>query len=62
MTHLDPSRHRSLSTDEHGRVTLPTLIPGAPYKLRQIAPLYNELLDFEVGPGEKKSLGTVTVE
>ena len=62
MTSLDRSRHRSLSTDEHGRVTFPTLIPGAPYKLLQIAPLYNELLDFEVGPGEKKSLGTVTVE
>jgi hypothetical protein len=62
MSILDPSRHRALSTDKNGLATFPTLIPGAPYKLIQVAPSNKELLDFEVDAGTEKSLGKFTVE
>ncbi len=62
MPILDSDRHRSLQTDENGRVTFPTLIPDAPYKLIQISPSYKELMDFRVEPGMEHSLGTITIE
>jgi RNA polymerase sigma factor (sigma-70 family) len=33
MVNLDRARHNGLKTDKEGRVTLPTLIPGAPLRL-----------------------------
>lgn len=68
MTALDRHRYGNLRTDAKGRVTFPTLIPGAPYMLRlKDEPLSRENLeekefDFQVQSGQNLDLGEITLK
>jgi protocatechuate 3,4-dioxygenase beta subunit len=69
MVNLDPEHYRSnLATDAEGRVTLPTLIPGAPYRLSDYSTIRVQnkgaqiRKDFTVQPGETLDLGDVLIE
>ena len=58
---LDRERYRDLKTDREGRMTFPTLIPGATYRI----PVYNQpvktQIEFTVKPGEAKDLGDLVI-
>ena len=62
MSILDSERHKFLQADDDGRVTFPSLIPGAPYKLIQRSPSYQELIDFRVDSGEEYPLSKIAIE
>ncbi len=54
QVNLDPVRDRGLRSGPDGRVTIPNLIPGAPYRFRR--------RDFRPEPGQTVDLGDVAVE
>jgi hypothetical protein len=64
---VDREHYSSLKspvTDDDGRVTLPALIPGASYRLRDLpgAPYRTRNKDFTVKPGEMLDLGEIVIE
>jgi hypothetical protein len=69
MVPLDRQRYGSLRTDGEGRITFPTLIPGAPYMLKlhdepPVGPqqVKEKELDFTVQPGQTLDLGEITLK
>ena len=68
MWGLDSQRYRDLRTDDEGRVTFPTLVPGAPYKLfirdatkRELGKPEEKEIDFTVQPDQDLDLGDIAV-
>jgi RNA polymerase sigma factor (sigma-70 family) len=62
MGNLDRERYRALKPDEQGRVTLPTLLPGATYRLHGQLPeqgIRDLNRTFTVRPGQMLDLGDV---
>lgn len=55
---LDKERHGDLKTDANGKATLPSLIPGATYRISQFK---GEAKDFSVEPGAAVDLGDVVI-
>jgi hypothetical protein len=69
LPNVDPKHHRNdLATDAEGRITLPALIPGAPYRISDWSTVnvqgkgYQLRKDFTVKPGETVDLGDILVE
>ena len=63
MKPLDPRRYGNLRTDAKGRVTFPTLIPGAPYLLKfRYGKGKEKKIDVTVKPGQTLDLGEFTVK
>jgi hypothetical protein len=62
--YFDTAHYRDLRTDTDGRVTFPTLIPGAPYKLVVFDVPTGAVVknDFTVEAGQELKLPDVTVE
>jgi hypothetical protein len=63
--HYRFSQPRRPVTDAEGRITLPDLIPGAPYRVRDLpgAPYrVRDRKDFTVKPGETVDLGDILIE
>ena len=64
FTHYDSN----FATDAEGRVTLPALIPGAPYRISDWSTVNvpekgNQIRkDFRVRPGETLNLGDIVIE
>jgi RNA polymerase sigma factor (sigma-70 family) len=64
MQNLDPERHRDARPDAQGRVTFPTLIPGATYLTIGQGPdrgIFNLNKQFKAEAGKALDLGTITV-
>jgi len=63
ISDLDEQRYAGLTTDAEGRVTFPTLIPGAPYVLSVDGwgPEPQEK-SFTVEPGQNLDLGEFRVK
>jgi RNA polymerase sigma factor (sigma-70 family) len=67
---VDPKHYnrQRFATDAEGRVTMPTLIPGAPYRLSDWSTInvqakgYQLRKQFTVKPGETIELGDIVVE
>jgi protocatechuate 3,4-dioxygenase beta subunit len=69
LPNVDPKHHPiELATDPDGRVTLPALIPAAPYRISDWSTVnvqgkgYQIRKDFTVKPGETLDLGDILVE
>ena len=68
LPNLDPKHYpNDLKTDAEGRVELPGLIPGAPYRISDWSTVNDEKgiqvrKDFTVKPGETLDLGDILVE
>jgi hypothetical protein len=69
MVYIDPEHYRrNLVTDTAGRVTLPTLIPGAPYRLSDFSTIKVQnkgaqvRREFAVKPDELLDLGDILIE
>ena len=73
LPNVDPKHYRSqgpqgLVTDAEGRITLPDLIPGAPYRIVDWSTANVEdkgvqiRKDFTVKPGETVDLGDILIE
>jgi hypothetical protein len=58
---LDTDRYRELKTDANGRMTFPTLIPGATYRIIVFNQKEKTEIEFSVGPGETKDLGDLKI-
>jgi RNA polymerase sigma factor (sigma-70 family) len=64
MSNLDPERHRDARPDAQGRITFPTLIPGATYLTIGQGPgrgIFNLNKGFKAEAGKALDLGTITV-
>ncbi|MEW6741894.1 MAG: carboxypeptidase-like regulatory domain-containing protein [Planctomycetota bacterium] len=62
MEPLDRDRYRSLRTDAEGRVTFPSLVPGALYKLMIISDKgWEPQRSFRVEAGQSLDLGDIVV-
>ena len=73
LSNVDPKHYRSqgpqaLVTDAEGKITLPDLIPGAPYRIVDWSTANVEgkgvqtRKDFTVKPGETLDLGDILIE
>jgi hypothetical protein len=62
MVNFDPERYRALSTDAQGRVTFPTLIPGATFRLWTGEGLGTVKKEFTVKAGDKVELPDVVMK
>ena len=62
FSNLDRDRYRDLKTDADGRMTFPTLIPGATYRISVYNQPVKTQIDFTVQPGETKDLGDLKVQ
>jgi beta-lactamase regulating signal transducer with metallopeptidase domain len=60
-SNLDDSRYRDLKTAAAGRMTFPTLVPGAPYRIIVFNQKEKTELEFTVKPGETKDLGDLRI-
>ncbi|WP_406700910.1 carboxypeptidase-like regulatory domain-containing protein [Singulisphaera sp. Ch08] len=61
VANLDRERYRRLKTDAEGRMTFPTLIPGATYRvIVHNQPVKTEI-EFTVKPGEARDLGDLVI-
>jgi beta-lactamase regulating signal transducer with metallopeptidase domain len=58
---LDWDRYRDIKTDADGRMTFPTLIPGATYRIDALNQREKTDLEFTVEPGEAKDLGDLKI-
>jgi beta-lactamase regulating signal transducer with metallopeptidase domain len=58
---LDWDRYRDLKTDADGRMTFPTLIPGATYRIDALNQREKTDVEFTVEPGEAKDLGDLKI-
>jgi hypothetical protein len=61
VSNLDHDRYRELKTDGNGRVTFPTLIPGATNRLFVLNQAVKTEIEFTVKPGEAKDLGELKI-
>ncbi len=61
MANLDPQRYRDLKTDANGRMTFPTLIPGATYRVEVFNQTVKTQIEFTVKPGEVRDLGELVI-
>jgi len=63
VDNLDRNRYYSLKTDADGRVTFPSIIPGATYWIDNARDLKEEFTTkFSIKPGENIDLGDVVVK
>jgi beta-lactamase regulating signal transducer with metallopeptidase domain/protocatechuate 3,4-dioxygenase beta subunit len=60
-SNLDVDRYRDIKTDADGRMTFPTLIPGATYRIIVFNQKEKTEIEFTVGPGEAKDLGDLKI-
>jgi hypothetical protein len=60
-SNLDVDRYRDIKTDATGRMTFPTLIPGATYRLIVLNQKEKTEVEFTVKPGEAKDLGDLKI-
>jgi hypothetical protein len=60
-SNLDVSRYREIKTDASGRLTFPTLIPGATYRIIVFNQKEKTEIEFTVKPGETKDLGDLKI-
>jgi protocatechuate 3,4-dioxygenase beta subunit len=58
---FDPVRYREIKTDANGRMTFPTLIPGATYRIIVFNQKEKTEIEFQVKPGEVKDLGDLKI-
>jgi beta-lactamase regulating signal transducer with metallopeptidase domain len=58
---LDQQRYRDLKPDADGRMTFPTLIPGASYRVEVFNQPVKTQIEFTVKPGESKDLGELVI-
>jgi hypothetical protein len=58
---LDRQRYNPLKPDDQGRVTFPTLIPGATYRVIVFNQPSKTQIEFTVKPGEAKDLGDLVI-
>jgi hypothetical protein len=61
VANLDRARYLDLKTDPEGRITFPTLIPGATYRVEVYNQPVKTLIEFTVKPGEAKDLGDLMI-
>lgn len=61
VANLDRERYRTVRTDKDGRVTFPTLIPGATYRVYVHNQPVKTQIEFTVQPGEAKDLGELVI-
>jgi hypothetical protein len=61
VANLDRERYRSIKTDATGRMTFPTLIPGATYRIIVFNQKEKTEIEFTVKPGEAKDLGDLKI-
>lgn len=61
VANLDRDRYRKLEVDTDGRVTYPTLIPGAAYRITVYNQPVKTEVEFSVKPGEAKDLGDLVI-
>jgi beta-lactamase regulating signal transducer with metallopeptidase domain len=61
MANLDRERYRAIKTDADGRMTFPTLIPGATYRISVLNQREKTEIQFTVAPGEAKDLGDLKI-
>ena len=54
-------RYRDLKTDQEGRMTFPTLIPGATYRIVVLNQPVKTQIEFTVKPGEARDLGDLVI-
>ena len=64
MENADPNRYQSLRADADGRITFPTLIPGADYRLMALNQRKSGdgKKDFTIQTGQTLDLGKITAE
>ena len=60
-SNLDVDRYRDIKTDAAGRMTFPTLIPGATYRIIVFNQKEKTEIEFTVKPGEAKDLGDLKI-
>jgi hypothetical protein len=60
-SNLDVQRYRDIKTDADGRMTFPTLIPGAKYRIIVLNQKEKTQIEFTVAPGEAKDLGDLRI-
>jgi beta-lactamase regulating signal transducer with metallopeptidase domain len=60
-TNLDLDRYPKLRTDDEGRITFPTLIPGGTYRVIPFNQPVKTQIEFTVRPGETKDLGDMMI-
>jgi hypothetical protein len=60
-SNLDVDRYRDVKTDANGRMTFPTLIPGATYRVIVFNQKEKTEIEFTVEPGETKDLGDLKI-
>jgi beta-lactamase regulating signal transducer with metallopeptidase domain len=61
FSNLDVNRYRDIKTDAKGRMTFPTLIPGATYRIIVFNQKEKTEIRFTVQPGEAKDLGDLKI-
>lgn len=61
VPNLDHERYRTMTTDEQGRMTFPTLIPGAKYRVGVFNQPDRTEIEFTVKPGETRDLGKLVI-
>jgi hypothetical protein len=61
VSNLDRERYRDLKTDAEGRMTFPTLIPGATYRVIVFNQPVKTQIEFTVKPGEARDLGDLVI-
>ena len=61
VSNLDHDRYREIKTDATGRMTFPTLIPGAIYRIIVYNQKQKTEIEFTVEPGEAKDLGDLKI-
>ena len=61
FSNLDRDRYREINTDATGRMTFPTLIPGAIYRIIVYNQKQKTEIGFTVAPGEAKDLGDLKI-
>lgn len=61
FSNVDRERYRDLKTDAEGRMTFPTLIPGATYRIIVFNQPVTTQIEFTVKPGEARDLGDLVI-
>jgi hypothetical protein len=61
FSNVDRERYRELKTDAAGRMTFPTLIPGATYRVIVFNQPVKTQIEFTVKPGEARDLGDLVI-
>jgi hypothetical protein len=61
VENLDHDRYRDIMTDAEGRLTFPSLIPGATYRITVFNQKKKTEIEFTVDPGQIKDLGDLKI-